>query len=348
MDFIAYLTATGKKQQQLWKEADSVRRAHVGEKAHFRGIIEFSNICEKDCYYCGIRKSNEKVERYRMSLDEIKEGLAFIDKADYGSVVLQSGELTTPSAKKFALEVVRFIRKTYPEMGITLSLGELDRTTLKALKEAGAHRYLLRIETSVPSLYKKLHPTDHSYERRLECLKDLRELGYQVGCGNMVGTPGQTLEDLVADLKFFKEMDFDMFGLGPYVIHGDTPLATPANKKWWKENKEAIFNHTLNFIAVLRLMMPTANIASATALEAFDPLGRVMGLKVGANVIMPSVTPKKYRAKYLLYQGKPCIDEHAEMCKSCIVRKVRLANLHPALGETGTSLHYLKRTHGQA
>lgn len=340
-NFKKHLTATGALQQKLFAKANHVREKTIGENVYFRGIIEFSNVCEKNCYYCGIRKSNLQTNRYLMNLPEIKKCLAFIQKANYGSVVLQSGELTTPTTQKFLLKLVKFIHQTYPQMGITLSCGEFDYNFLKQLKKAGAHRYLLRIETSVPSLYKKLHPHNHSLTNRKKCLQNLKKLNYQVGCGNMIGLPGQTVNHLITDLKFFQTMDFDMFGLGPYVIHENTPLATPKNQKWWKKNKESIFNMTLNFIAILRILMPTCNIAAATALDVFQPNGRVLALQAGANVIMPSVTPPKYRGDYLLYQNKPCIDENAEKCQYCIIKKVQTAGLKPILGQPGTALHFI-------
>lgn len=337
------LIATGKEQEELFVEANQVREKNIGKNVYFRGIIEYSNVCEKNCYYCGIRKGNESVNRYRMTLKEIKDCLAFVRQAKYGSVVLQTGELTTPSAKSFLLGIVDYIHTKYPELGITLSCGEIDYSFLKKLKESGAHRYLLRIETSVPKLYKKLHPQDHSLAKRIACLKNLKKLNYQVGCGNMVGLPGQTLDDLVADLQFFHEMDFDMFGLGPYVIHEATPLSTPVVQKWWEANKGKIFNMTLNYIALLRILMPTCNIATATALDVFDKQGRVMALKAGANIIMPSVTPNKYRNDYLLYQNKPCVDGHAHICAGCVVKKVETAGLDPVLGEQGNAIHYKQR-----
>ncbi len=335
--------ATGKKQKELFAEASCIRKKAVGEDVYFRGIIEYSNVCEKNCYYCGIRRGNEKVNRYRMTFQEIKNCLAFIQKAQYGSVVLQSGELMTEEAKVFLLNLVDFIHTKYPKMGITLSCGELPYPFLEKLKEAGAHRYLLRIETSVPKLYKSLHPKDHSLKKRIECLKNLKRLNYQVGCGNMIGLPGQTIEDMMADLQFFQEMDFDMFGLGPYVIHEDTPLSTPVVQKWWEANKEKIFNQALNFIALLRILIPTCNIAAATALDVFHKTGREEALKVGANILMPSVTPNKYRNDYLLYQNKPCVDGHAHICAGCVIKKVESAGLNPVLGRQGNALHYKQR-----
>ena len=338
-----YLNSEGDLQKELFAEANRVRKESVGNSVYFRGIIEFSNICENDCYYCGIRKSNQNVTRYTMSMEEIDECLQFVQKAKYGSVVLQSGEMTFPKSREFVLNLVRHIHEKYPKMGITLSLGELPFDDLKALKKAGAHRYLLRIETSVPRLYKALHPEHQKLENRMKCLENLKKLNYQVGCGNMIGLPGQSDDDIIDDLLFFRDRDFDMFGLGPYVIHEDTPLSTPEVCKWWEENKEKIYQKTLNFIALLRITMPTCNIASATALDAFHSYGRIEALKVGANVIMPSVTPNKYRGEYLLYQDKPCIDGNAERCSACIVKKVTSAELKPALGVQGNSRHYTDR-----
>lgn len=339
------LKATGKKQKELFTEANQVRKKAIGENVHFRGIIEFSNICEKNCYYCGIRRGNRNVKRYRMTFQEIKDCLAFINKVRYGSVVLQSGEMTGKSAKAFLLEIVNFIHAEYPEMGITLSCGELDYDFLEELKKAGAHRYLLRIETSVPKLYKKLHPKDHSLKNRIQCLNALKKLEFQVGCGNMIGLPGQSLDDMIADLLFFEKMDFDMFGLGPYVIHNETPLVTPSVQNWWNSSRENIFSMTLNFIALLRILMPTCNIAAATALDVFHKRGREKALKAGANILMPSVTPNKYRNDYLLYQNKPCVDGRADICAKCVIEKVQTAGLCPILGEQGNSLHYINRHH---
>ena len=342
----AALTAEGAEQRKLHAQAHRTRLEAVGDAVYFRGIVEFSNICEKNCRYCGIRRGNRNVHRYFMSLPEIAECVAFIGKVRYGSVVLQSGEMTSPGAKDSFLAMVRSIHEHHPDMGITLSLGEQDKEFLRQLKAAGAHRYLLRIETSVPRLYRALHPRDHSLKRRKQCLKDLRSLGYQVGCGNMIGLPGQTVNDIVSDLLYFQREDFDMFGLGPYVIHRDTPLATPGNIRRWTANRERIFQRTLNCIALLRILMPTSNIAAATALDVFHKDGREQALRAGANVIMPSVTPGAYRRDYLLYEHKPCVDGNAEKCSACIVRKAERARLRPVLGVQGTARHYLDRTYG--
>lgn len=344
---IKLLESRGGDQRKLLDMAQSKKEKVFGRKIHFRGIIEFSNICGNNCYYCGIRADNKKVNRYRMSIPEIEKSLDFIAKAGYGSVVFQSGELQTESWRKYLLDIVRLTKKRYPKLGITVSCGEQSFEFYKKLKSTGADRYLLRIETSNKNLYKKLHPKKMSLDNRMKCLKWLKKLGFQVGTGIMIGLPEQTTSDLADDLIFFKKNKFDMYGLGPYVIHEDTPIATPDVKKHWNKNKNSIFNMTLNFLAVLRIMLPTVNIAAATALDVFDPLGRIKALEKSANIIMPVVTPKKYRSDYILYQGKPCIDEDAENCFHCLTGKIKMIGLQPIFGEQGNSPFYQKRTHGK-
>ncbi|MDD5489318.1 MAG: [FeFe] hydrogenase H-cluster radical SAM maturase HydE [Candidatus Moranbacteria bacterium] len=339
-----WLLATDKDQQNLFKKACSVKEKTFGKRVWFRGIIEFSNICQNNCLYCGIRKGNKKQERFKMSPDEILSCLKFIDKADYGSVVYQSGEMTSNSFKNYLLEIVRLAHQNFPNLGITISCGEQDFEFLKALKEAGATRYLLRIETSNPKLYAKLHPAEMSWEKRFQCLKDLQKLDYQVGTGVMIGLPDQTIEDLINDLHFFVENKFDMFGIGPYVIHEDTPLSNDSEvQRWWHKNKSRNFNLSLNFLAVLRILQPNANIAAATACDVLSPLGRMKVLQIAGNVIMPSVTPQNYRNKYLLYENKPCIDENAEKCFYCLNQKIVRAGLRPIFGEQGNSPFFYQR-----
>jgi biotin synthase len=341
-DFQRQLAFRGDEQKDLFQKADAVRREAIGDKVHFRGIIEFSNICEKNCYYCGIRRDNRKTERFRMSLEEIADCLKFIDRAGYQNVVLQSGELTNPQAVDFVISILRLIKKQYPDWGITLSLGELSCHDLKRMREEGGARYLLRIESSTPEFYKTMHPADHSHARRLQTLKDLKELGYQVGTGVIIGLPGQTAEHVYQDFQFLTDPGngFHMFGIGPYVMHGDTPLATEENKRWWNATKREILENTLNFLAMLRIALPKANIATATALDAIHPLGRHRALQAGANIFMPSVTPGEYRKMYLLYQNKPCVDEGAGDCLDCSVARVRRAGLIPGLREKGDSQLY--------
>ncbi|MBU4347213.1 [FeFe] hydrogenase H-cluster radical SAM maturase HydE [Patescibacteria group bacterium] len=344
---LKYLRATGKRQAELFELARQIKEEVFGQRIWFRGIIEFSNICRNDCYYCGIRRSNAKQMRFQMSLKEIDDCLKFIKSADYGSVVFQSGELTTRTFKNQLLEIVKLTHKKYPNLGITVSCGEQDFAYLKKLKAAGASRYLLRIETSSRKLYKKLHPREMSWRKRFECLKNLQKLSYQVGTGVMVGLPGQTIEDLISDLKFFVDNKFDMFGIGPYVIHKDTPLGRdPKIQKWWQKNKEKNFSIFLNFLAILRVLLPNVNIAAATACDVFDPLGRIKVLRIAGNVIMPSVTPKDYRDKYLLYENKPNIDEGADKSFEHISNKIIQAGLKPIFGEQGNSPFYYQRIYG--
>lgn len=347
-NLIECLRAKGKKQTELFKLARQTKEEIFGKRIWFRGIIEFSNICRNDCYYCGIRRSNIKQIRFQMSLKEIDDCLKFIKSANYGSVVFQSGELIIKLFKEQLLKIVKATHKKYPNLGITVSCGEQNLAYFKKLKAAGASRYLLRIETASEKLYKKLHPGEMSWQKRWQCLKDLQKLNYQVGTGVMVGLPGQTDDDLIRDLKFFVDNKFDMFGIGPYVIHKDTPLGGDLKvQKWWRKNKEKNFNKFLNFLAILRILLPKVNIAAATACDVFHPLGRIKVLEIAGNVIMPSVTPKNYRDKYLLYQDKPCVDEDARKCLGCISLKIKRAGLEPVFGEQGNSPFYKEKTYGK-
>tara|TARA_Y100000310_G_C20686709_1_gene819471 strand:- start:1599 stop:2654 length:1056 start_codon:yes stop_codon:yes gene_type:complete len=334
---IKSLEAKGTDQEELHKKAAEVRDKNLSKNVYFRGIIEFSNVCQNDCLYCGIRKSNKKLKRYSMTKQEILDSVEFCNKANYGSIVLQSGESQTKQFTDFVTDIIKTIKKKYPNIGITLCVGEQKKEIYKKFFEAGAHRYLLRIETSNEEHYNKLHPKDMSFKNRRQCLIDLKDIGFQVGTGVMIGSPFQTIENLAEDLLFFKENDIDMVGMGPYIPCDETPLKNP------NHNPEKNLNLGLNMIATLRLMMPDINIASTTALQALNPIGRELGLKAGANVIMPIVTPTKYRENYQLYQDKPCINESSEDCMHCITRRIRSVNLNPAFGGWGDSKHFFKR-----
>ncbi len=287
--------------RQLFQDARQLKQRTVGPQIYLRGIVEFSNICDKDCYYCGIRRSNNTAERFQMPEEEIAAVSLEAYKTGIGSIVLQAGER---SDKKYTEMVERVVRRINEEsnggIGITLSLGEQDRDTYHRWFEAGAHRYLLRIETSNRGLYEKVHPGDHDYAVRLQCLKSLREIGYQVGSGVLIGMPGETTEDLADDALFFRKIDLDMIGMGPYVVHSQTPLARKAGK--YDSTRQ--LNLGLKMIAVCRLLMPDINIAATTALQTLSPNGWELGIRAGANVIMPNITPAKYRKAYTLYQGK--------------------------------------------
>jgi biotin synthase len=342
-DILTLLESEKGDRKMLFVKSRQVKESVVGKKVFFRGLVEFSNICSKDCFYCGIRKSNNKVFRYNASNEEILEACRFAWFNRFGSVVLQSGEI---SSKAFVKRIDNLLKKikqlSNNELGITLSCGEQSRETYLRWYESGAHRYLLRIEASNRELYYKIHPESpkHSFERRIEALQFLRETGYQVGTGVMIGLPFQTMEDLANDLLFFKKTDIDMCGMGPYIEHENTPLY---EHRYLLQPKQERFHLTLNMIAALRLLMPDINIAAATALQAIDPAGREKALTVGANVIMPNLTPCEYRKEYLLYEDKPCLDEDAELCRNCLEARIELAGSEIGYNEWGDSKHFANR-----
>ncbi len=332
--------------EKLFDRAYEAKTKYVGNKVYFRGIIEFSNICEKDCFYCGIRKSNRNVVRYRMSEEEILEGARFAYESNYGSVVLQSGERSDPVFAGFVERVVKAIKElSNGNLGITLSLGEQSDETYRRWFAAGAHRYLLRIETSNEALYGRLHPRDHSFRKRLECLGILAGIGYQVGTGVMIGLPGQTLEDLADDILFFEKMDIAMVGMGPYLVHKDTPLSSEISD--FEAIKERQLDLALKMIAVTRLYLKDVNIASTTALQALAPTGREMGLRAGANIIMPNITITRYRSSYQLYDNKPCLDENASFCRACLEQRIESVGESIGFNEWGDSPHFKKKTEGR-
>lgn len=326
----------------LFKSAYAVKTREVGRAVSFRGIIEFGNTCGKDCYYCGIRRSNGNVHRYRMDADEIVREAKWAFKAGYGSLVLQSGEVAGEANAAFVEDVVKRIHAFGDDdFGITLSLGEQSEETYRRWREAGAHRYLLRIETSSPVLYAKLHPVGHSWDRRRDCLRALRRCGYQVGSGVMAGLPGQTVDDLASDIEFFAREDLDMIGMGPYIPHADTPLGK--DLPWTPELRKARLELGLRMIAATRLYLHDVNIAAATALQALDPEGREKGLLAGANVIMPNVTETRFRADYQLYAGKPCLNENSTLCRGCLERRIAAIGETISWNKRGDSPHWRKR-----
>ncbi len=341
-ELVLLLNSEGEERQQLFQQAQDIKLQAVGNKVYFRGLVEFSNICSKDCLYCGIRKSNDKVIRYEASDEEILEVCRFAWINRFGSVVLQSGENSSPAFVQRINLLLRKIKETSNnELGITLSCGEQSPETYREWYESGAHRYLLRIESSNPDLYRKIHPDNefHSFDRRLQALTDLKAAGYQVGTGVMIGFPFQTLEDLADDLLFFKRMDIDMVGMGPYIEHEDTPMYQFRNQLKTKQQR---FDLALKMVATLRLLMPDINIAAATALQAIDPAGREKALTIGANILMPNLTPCIYRKEYQLYENKPCLDEDAELCRNCLEARIELAGCEIGYGEWGDSKHFSK------
>ncbi|MBN1117700.1 MAG: [FeFe] hydrogenase H-cluster radical SAM maturase HydE [Bacteroidales bacterium] len=342
-DLVILLQVNAEEKTLLFEHAAEIKKKTVGNIVYFRGLIEFSNICAKNCFYCGIRHENRNFNRYNIDDEHIVNSARFAYENKFASLVLQSGEL---SSQKFTRRVTRLLEKihkeTNNELRLTLSCGEQSEETYKEWFNAGAHRYLLRIESSNPELYIKLHPNDknHRFEKRLECLNILQNAGYQTGTGVMIGLPFQTMEDLANDLLFMKNYKIDMVGMGPYIEHSDTPL--------WNYRHTLLplaerFQLSLKMIALLRILMPEINIASATALQAIDKLGREKALKVGANVIMPNITPGQYRNDYHLYQNKPCTDDSAEDCKTCLEARVALAGNTIGYSSWGDSKFFLNR-----
>ena len=342
-DIIFLLKLNDEDTKQLFAKSKEIKEKYVGSIVYFRGLIEFSNICEKNCIYCGIRKDNKKIERYNVSDEEIINAAEFAYKNNYGSVVLQSGELESQFfSERISYLVKQIKRVSRNKLGITLSCGEQSARTYRSWFENGAHRYLLRIESSNKELYQKIHPIDkkHDFDPRVNSLKTLQKIGYQTGTGIMVGLPFQTLEDIANDILFMQKFDIDMIGLGPYIEHQDTPLFAEKDSLMPLLDR---FKLTLKVIAILRILMKDINIAAATALQAIDKIGREKAIKIGANIIMPNITPGKFRDSYQLYENKPCTDEEADDCASCLNVRVGLADNTIGYGEWGDSKHYFER-----
>ncbi len=326
-EIIDLLSVTDSESIELLRSsAERTLLSHRGSEVYFRGLVEFSNICTSDCYYCGIRKGNNSVKRYMLSKEQILEAARFCAFHEYGSIVLQSGERTDPQFIDFVEDVIRGIKsqtqsKSLPEgLGITLCVGEQTKETYRRFYEAGAHRYLLRVETTSQELFSSIHPETQALSSRVSALKTLKETGFILGTGVMIGLPGQTVENLADDILFFKEVDADMIGMGPYIVHPQTPMVT--FKKEVDSNTENNFTLTLKMIAVTRLVLKNVNIAATTALQAIKLDGREYGLRFGANVVMPQITPGEVRKEYLLYEGKPCLDENAEQCRNCLTGRI--------------------------
>ena len=343
-DITALLSAGEDDSVAIFRKAREVKNEFVGNRVYFRGLIEYSNYCAKNCLYCGIRSGNSRYARYVMTDEEVLAAARYAWENRFASIVLQSGEREDEAFISKIEQLLRSIREmARNELHITLSLGEQTLETYRRWSEAGAHRYLLRIEDANPDLYRKLHPDDgrHAYQDRLEALQALRATGYQVGTGVMIGLPFQTVSDLADDLIFFRDFDIDMVGMGPYIEHKDTPLYEYRNQLPPLRHRLQL---SLKMVAVLRIMMKDINIAATTALQAIDPVGREKALQAGANVIMPNLTPAKYRQDYLLYENKPCLDEEAEHCKSCLETRIQMAGDTIAYGEWGDSEHFQKRS----
>ncbi len=312
---LAALLTDGGFDDILAELADKVRRENYGDKVYIRGLIEFTNYCKNNCYYCGIRRGNTSAVRYRLTSEEIlaccEEGYAL----GFRTFVLQGGEDPYYTDDRIC-RTVSDISSRFPDCAITLSIGEKSKESYKAYYDAGARRYLLRHETADERHYSLLHPSDMSLKARKKCLFDLKEIGYQVGAGFMVGSPYQTVDNIVSDLRFLQELEPDMIGIGPFIKHKETPFAD-------KENGS--FTLTLRLISVLRLLFPYALIPATTALGTIHPMGREKGLKAGANVVMPNLSPVRVRKLYELYENKICTGEEAAQCRGCLERRVAAA-----------------------
>ena len=296
--------------QWLFSYADNVRKQYVGDRVHLRGLIEFSNICKCHCKYCGLRCENKTVERYRIMPDDIMLHAQRAVQMGYKTIVLQSGE-DSYFTRDVMCKLIENIKTL--DVALTLSIGEKSYDDLKAYKQSGADRYLIRIETTDKNLYKKMHPY-MDFEKRMQCLKDLKKLGYETGSGCLVGLPEQTVESLADDILFFKELDADMIGIGPFIPHPDTPL---------KDCAQGNFILALKVMAIVRIMLKNINIPATTAMETLNPNGRLIALQSGANVVMPNVTSTEYRAKYEIYPDKICINAQPSKCRNCIETKIK-------------------------
>lgn len=310
----------------LWQRADAVRRENVGAQVHLRGLIEFTNHCQRHCLYCGLRFPNQGLARYRMTADEILECAHTAVRFGYGTVVLQSGE-DTETDTDWVCDLIQRIKRETP-LGITLGLGERSEEDLRAWHAAGANRYLLRFETSNLELFHVLHPPrpGAAPSDRLGLLHTLRQIGYEVGSGVMIGIPGQSYDDLARDIELFAMMDLDMIGVGPYLAHPSTPLANEEQIGRLTVADQVPSNELMTYkvVALTRLMCPRVNIPATTALATLNRVnGREQGLQRGANIIMPNLTPTKYRALYEIYPEKACVGETAEACHLCLEMRIK-------------------------
>ena len=312
---LLHLLNTDAYDDALAKAADEVRRSVYKDEVFLRGLIEFTNYCRNNCYYCGIRGGNQNAERYRLSKEEILECCREGYGLGYRTFVLQGGEDLTYSDEDIC-DIVKSIKELYPEAAVTLSIGEREKESYRKFKEAGADRYLLRHETATEEHYRILHPEELSLSHRKQCLYDLKDLGFQVGAGFMVGSPVQTDKCILADFRFLQELKPDMIGIGPFIPHKDTIF---------KDEPAGSLELTLRILSILRLMFPYVLLPSTTALGTISPNGRELGLQHGANVVMPNLSPVRFRKQYELYDNKICTGEEAAECKGCLELRVKKA-----------------------
>lgn len=293
--------------------AKKIREEHFGNQIYVRGLIEFTNYCKNDCYYCGIRRSNRNAERYRLTMEQILECTDTGYELGFRTFVLQGGEDGYYTDERLE-EIIKEIKEKHPDCALTLSLGERSRKSYELFYQAGADRYLLRHETADAGHYQRLHPEEMSYEHRMNCLKELKAIGYQVGCGFMVGSPGQTEETLAEDMLFIQEFQPHMVGIGPFVPHHETPFGREPG---------GTVEDTLYLLSLIRILKPTVLLPATTALGTIDPRGREKGILAGANVVMPNLSPTNVRKKYELYDNKICTGDEAAECRSCLSNRMK-------------------------
>lgn len=298
--------------EYVFEKARRIRHRIYGKDVYIRGLIEFTNYCGNDCLYCGIRRSNKNADRYRLTKEDILECCETGHSLGFRTFVLQGGE-DGFYTDDMLVDIIKAFKKIYPDCALTLSIGEKSRESYEKYFDAGADRYLLRHETADSCHYSKLHPTSLSLENRKRCLYDLKEIGYQTGSGFMVGSPFQTAECLAEDMIFLHELQPHMVGIGPFIPHHDTPFA---------DEKQGTLELTLFMLGLLRLMLPNVLLPATTALGTIDPNGREMGILAGANVVMPNLSPKGVRKKYLLYDNKICTGDEAAECRQCLERRM--------------------------
>jgi biotin synthase len=323
--------------RELYAWADAVRKENVGDAVHLRGLIEISSHCRRQCMYCGLRKANSSIERYRMTREEIDDCAQAAVQLGYGTVVIQAGEDDALTAEGIA-DIVSSIKRTTP-LAVTLSLGERSREELRLWRKAGADRYLLRFETSDADLFRAIHPSrSQAVPDRLAILRQIKQLGYEAGGGVMVGIPGQSYQSLANDVCAFRALDLDMIGIGPYIAHPATPLGSGLLRPPIDPGEQAPGNEQMVYkmIALTRILCPTANIPSTTALATINKThGRRQGLQVGANVVMPNLTPARYRPLYQIYPAKACIEESAADCNQCLRSQIRSLKRFPGRSTGG-------------
>ena len=311
---LAYILATGDEEviAYLSGQARKVSRQIYGNDIYIRGLIEFTNYCKNNCYYCGIRCENKNASRYRLSEEDILDCCALGYELGFRTFVLQGGEDSFYSDDMIC-HIVAQVKEIHPDCAVTLSIGEKSRESYERYFKAGADRYLLRHETADGEHYKKIHPDEMSFENRIRCLRDLKNIGYQTGCGFMVGSPFQTVDTLYKDLCFIKELQPEMVGIGPFIPQSDTPF---------REYAAGTVGMTLRLLSIIRLIHPSALLPATTALGTIDPRGREKGILAGANVVMPNLSPTSVRDKYLLYDNKICTGEEAAECVKCLARRL--------------------------